>query len=117
MKHYLYARGVTLAADGSLNFKSDREQEVMQRIAYAHTQSSQGSFRPDRENDQLTLALGTKEHPGRTRGKGVVPWKEGFLESAESYRSQKRRREEQEELLALVRQELVQERQMKDAKI
>jgi hypothetical protein len=40
---------VTLAADGSLNFKSDREQEVMQRIADAHTQSSQGSFRPDRE--------------------------------------------------------------------
>ena len=104
-------------ADGSLNFKSNNEQEVMQRIADAHTQSSQSSFRPDRENDQLTLALGTKEHPSRTRGKGVVPWKEGFPESAESYRSRKRRREELEDLLAVVRQELVQERQMTDAKI
>ena len=116
-KHHLYARGVTLAADGNLNFKSDREQEVIQRIVDAHTQSFQGSFRPDRENDQLTLALGTKEHPGRTRGKGVVPWKEGFPKFAESYRSRKRRREELEDLLAVVRQELVQERQMTDAKI
>ena len=63
------------------------------------------------------MVLGTKEHSSRTRGKGVVPWKEGFPESAESYRSRKRRREELEDLLAVVRQELVQESQMKDAKI
>ena len=37
-----------------------------------------GVFTPNRENDELTRALGNLEHPGRTRGKGVVPWYEGF---------------------------------------
>ena len=27
-----------------------------------------GTFKPNRENDQLTRPLGNKEHPGRTRG-------------------------------------------------
>ena len=37
-----------------------------------------GVFTPNRENDELTRALGNPEHPGRTRGKGVIPWYEGF---------------------------------------
>ena len=76
---------------------------MTQRIADAHAQSSQGPFRLEREKYKLTLVLGTKEYQGHTRGKGVVPWKEGFPEAIESYRSQKRRGEELEELLALVR--------------
>ena len=35
-EHYLYSRGVTLSADGSLIFKSDRKQGVTQRIVDAH---------------------------------------------------------------------------------
>ena len=37
VKHYLYARGVTLSAHGSLIFKSNREEEVTQKIVDAHT--------------------------------------------------------------------------------
>ena len=41
--------------------------------------AQQGTFVPDRENDELTMALGNPEHPGRTRGTpGSVPWKAGF---------------------------------------
>ena len=41
--------------------------------------AQQGKFFPDRENDELTMALGNPEHPGRTRGTpGSVPWKAGF---------------------------------------
>nr|AAM93448.1 hypothetical protein [Oryza sativa Japonica Group] len=36
---------------------------------------------------KLTLALQTPEHPGRTRGKGVIPWKIGFKEDIHTYRS------------------------------
>jgi hypothetical protein len=36
--------------------------------------AQEGQFHPDRENDELTLALGNPEHGGRTRGVGVVPW-------------------------------------------
>src|SRR5664279_6447121 len=48
----------------------------------------EGKFHPERENDELTKALGNPEHTGRTRGYGPsVPWKTGFPEYSESYRS------------------------------
>ena len=52
------------------NYASEtkKDHEVMQSIADAHAQSFQGSFKADREKDELTLALGNKEHPGRTGG-------------------------------------------------
>ena len=52
----------------------------------------QGMFVPDRENDELTMALGNPEHPGRTRGTpGSVPWKAGFPDAG-GYKSQERRK-------------------------
>ena len=53
-------------------------------------------FTPNRENDELTRALGNPEHPGRTRGKGVIPWYEGFSEWNEDYRTRARRKMEEE---------------------
>ena len=53
--------------------------------------SSQGSFSAYREKDILSEALGNKEHPGRTRGKGVyVDWGDGFADDYRTYRSRKR---------------------------
>ena len=60
-------------------------------------QSSQGSFQADRERDILSAALGNNEHPGRTRCLGLyVPWKYGFREDSESYRSRKRAKAERD---------------------
>ena len=59
-----------------------------------------GKFHPDRENDELTKALGNPEKSGRTRGLGPdVPWIIGFPEQRETYRSRERaeKRKEQEE--------------------
>ena len=42
-------------------------------------------------------ALGNPEHPGRTRGKGVVPWYEGFSDWNTDYRSRARRKKLEEE--------------------
>ena len=44
----------------------------------------------------LTQALGTKEHPGRTRGIDVVPWKLAFPQESNTYRSRSRGTAEQE---------------------
>ena len=44
----------------------------------------------------LTQALGTKEHPSRTRGTGVVPWKLAFPQESNTYRSHSRGRAEHE---------------------
>ena len=54
--------------------------------------AQQGKFFPDRENDELTMALGNPEHPGQTRGTpGSVPWKAGFPDAC-GYKCQERRK-------------------------
>jgi hypothetical protein len=50
----------------------------------------QGIHTSNRENDVLTQALRNKEHPGRTRGADIVPWKLAFEEDSASYRSRSR---------------------------
>ena len=41
----------------------------------------EGKFKPDRDEDELTKALGNPEHGGWTRGWGGYPWSCGFSES------------------------------------
>jgi len=63
---------------------AQRLQEVIQAVAH-------GTFQLDRENDELTYALQNPEHPGYTRGKGVILLKFGFRDYIETYRSWQRR--------------------------
>ena len=55
-----------------------------------------GTRSTNRENDVLTQALENKEHPGCTRGAGLVPWKIAFEEESSTYRSCSRGRAAQE---------------------
>ena len=66
------------------------------KLLEAIEDARKGVFMPNRENDELTRALGNPEHPGRTRGKGIVPWYEGFSEWNADYRSRARRKMEEE---------------------
>jgi hypothetical protein len=49
-----------------------------------------GRLKVDREMDQLTMALGNPEHPGRCRGYEVVSWKYAFKGILDSYKSRKK---------------------------
>jgi hypothetical protein len=99
-KFWYYAHGGTLnPADGSLVF-GYKIQEAARQLTDAVEASSQGTFRPDRDRDELTLALQTPEHPGRTRGKGVIPWKIGFKEDIHTYRSRMRSKRDTEAKIA-----------------
>nr|AAX95180.1 transposon protein, putative, CACTA, En/Spm sub-class [Oryza sativa Japonica Group] len=99
-KFWYYAHGGTLnPADGSLVF-GDQIREAARRLTDAVEASSQGTFRPDRDRDELTLALQTPEHPGRTRRKGVIPWKIGFKEDIHTYRSRMRSKRDTEAKIA-----------------
>nr|CAE04528.2 OSJNBb0076A11.12 [Oryza sativa Japonica Group] len=99
-KFWYYAHGGTLnPADGSLVF-GDQIREAARRLTDAVEASSQGTFRPDKDRDELTLALQTPEHPGRTRGKGVIPWKIGFKEDIHTYRSRMRSKRDTETKIA-----------------
>nr|BAC84359.1 hydroxyproline-rich glycoprotein-like [Oryza sativa Japonica Group]BAD31499.1 hydroxyproline-rich glycoprotein-like [Oryza sativa Japonica Group] len=99
-KFWYYAHGGTLnPADGSLVF-GYQIQEAARRLTDAVEASCQGTFRPDRDRDELTLTLQTPEHPGRTRGKGVIPWKIGFKEDIHTYRSRMRSKRDTEAKIA-----------------
>ena len=63
----------------------------------------EGRFQPERENDELTRALGNKEHGGRTRGmEGSVPWKYGFPAERKRFpdRSHERRKARETDRIA-----------------
>ena len=74
---------------------------VMKLLGYIAANQEE-MFVPDREKDELTMALGNPEHPGRTRGMpGSVSWKDGFPDAG-GYKCQERRRKaEQSELQEL----------------
>jgi ribosomal 50S subunit-associated protein YjgA (DUF615 family) len=71
-------------------------QDLSKKVVEAHEQSLQGSFKPDRDRDELTLALRNKEHGGRTRGIWVMGCKYGFPGDVNSYKSRKRFQAEQD---------------------
>jgi hypothetical protein len=58
----------------------------------------EGKLQPDRENDELTEALGNPEHHGWTRGWGGFPWKVGFTpeQGLYPYRSRERAKKRHE---------------------
>ena len=73
---------------------SDAIREAPNKLDGTLKAVSEGSFKPDREKDELTYALGTPDHTRRVRGIGVVPWKHGFSANIETYRSRHRRKAE-----------------------
>jgi hypothetical protein len=74
-----------------------------------------GLIRVNRENDELTHALGNPEHMGRTRGKGAgVPWKERFSQHEDpyGYKSHKRKKDQETDRIGKVEHELADMKRM-----
>ena len=80
--------------DGSF-VTSDAIREAANKIDDTLKAVSEGRFKPDREKDELTYALGTPEHTRCVRGMGVVPWKHGFSADIDTYQSRQRRKTKQ----------------------
>ena len=70
-KWWLFANGVTLnQLDGTL-VVPEHMQEVFRDLVIAIDEAQQGTFQPQRENDELTRALKNPKHPGGARGISV----------------------------------------------
>ena len=95
-KWYFLAHGGTLDQTTGDLIPSDKLRAAAQRMEEALKLKEEGKFKPDREKDELSFALGTPEHTGRVRGLGVIPWKHAFLEDQATYRSRSRSKAEQE---------------------
>src|SRR6185369_13782493 len=80
-------------------------QEVSCDLVAAIDETQQGTFQPQRENDELTRALKNPEHPGRARSIGVVPWKVAWAGDS-SYKTHRKSKAEQEEKLCAMQEEM-----------
>ena len=69
-------------------------QEVSRNLVTAIDEVQQGTFQPQRENDELNRVLKNLEHPGRARGIGVVPWKVAWTRDS-SYKTHRKSKAEQ----------------------
>nr|CAD39910.2 OSJNBa0065B15.14 [Oryza sativa Japonica Group] len=113
-RNWARARG-KVNPDGSVTFENKSDavvyQELLGLVAEQASQSEVESAPKRREDDILTKVLGTKEHPGRTRGIGSdVPWKHGLPQYSSQYRKRKVSKEERNaRLKAELKVEVIQE--------
>ena len=94
--YFCMVRGVHHNTDGSFSSTNLALSNLIHRIFEVNDEVRQGTRTSNRENDVLIQALRNKEHPGRTRGAGLVPWKIAFEEESSTYRSRSRGRAAQE---------------------
>ena len=74
--------------------------EVSTKIQEYADKRKKGEFKPRRENDILTAALGNPEHTGRARGiSSKISWREAFPEYASSYRKHEKSKRTLEETI------------------
>ena len=88
--YFYMVRGVHHGLDRSFSSINPAMSSLVQRIFEVNDVVRKGTHSTDRENDVLTQALKNKEHPSRTRGAGLVPWKIAFEEESSTYRSRSR---------------------------
>ena len=94
--YFCMASEVHHGPDRSFSSTNPAMSSLVQRISEVNEEVRKGTRTTNRENDVLTQALRNKEHPGRTRGASLVPWKIAFEEESSTYWSRSRGRVAQE---------------------
>ena len=83
--YFCMASGIHHGLNGSFSSTNLAMSSLVQRISEVNDEVRKWTHSTNRENDVLTQALGNKEHPGRTRGADLVPWKLAFEEESKTY--------------------------------
>ena len=87
-KNWFFAHWRRLDQETGKLVHGTKLERTTQRFSYALQAKAIGAFRPNREKDELTYAIGTAEHSGRTRGLGRnISWEHGFSNDRDTYRS------------------------------
>ena len=85
-KHWILGRN--LEASNALKFNNPETEQAVSKILKYGEEKLQGSFKPSRERDDLSLALGNPEYTGRVKGIGKrTTWKYGFEEDRDMYKN------------------------------
>jgi len=120
-KFWLFAHGAGLDPKTGLIVAKGKWKEKIEAITPllvdAIEKVRKGEYVPDRENDELTLALGNPEHCGRIRTLPGVTMKEAWPDCAGSYRSRSRKKKQDlDRISALERKVELLEQQQIDKK-
>jgi len=76
---WIHARVPAKEAKSGLSFSDPMVKEATKNIFAVAAKQQAGEFKPQREKDVLTVALGNPEHPGCVRGTSSKEgWKEGL---------------------------------------
>ena len=121
-KFWMFAHGAYLDEQTGLIVAVGRwkkkVEEILPKLVVAIDEARRGVYKPDREDDELSRALGNPEHVGRLRGQpGGVTVKIGFPECADSYRSRARKKKKGEERLAELEQKVQQLMELNQQKL
>ena len=63
---FIGAGGTLDPVSGKCIWTNDQMDILVKKLQQYIEVAQQGTFVPDRENDELTMSLGNPEHPGRT---------------------------------------------------
>nr|AAX96367.1 transposon protein, putative, CACTA, En/Spm sub-class [Oryza sativa Japonica Group]ABA91927.1 transposon protein, putative, CACTA, En/Spm sub-class [Oryza sativa Japonica Group] len=78
-RNWVRARTPKITDEGKVSFENPELQSVADKIENLSSSQKKGYFKPKREKDVLSTALGTPKHGGRVRGVlSKISWKEGF---------------------------------------
>ena len=76
------------ASEGKPKFDQPEADTVAQKMLALAELQKQGKFKPQREQDVLSTAIGSKEHRGRVRGlSSKLSIKDGFEKDNARYRT------------------------------
>uniref|UniRef100_K3YD16 Ubiquitin-like protease family profile domain-containing protein n=1 Tax=Setaria italica TaxID=4555 RepID=K3YD16_SETIT len=89
--NWVLARIPTVTTDNKVKFKHRSTTIIYERLEQLAEVQKKGLFRPDKEKDQLTAAIGTVEHSGCVRAmSSTLPWGKAFPNDQANYRKCKR---------------------------
>lgn len=86
-KYWFFGHGGSLDLETGKIVYGAKLQRAAERFAYARGLAESGRWQPNRDKDELTYALESTEHGGRTRGYGEVSWEHAFPKDKATYRS------------------------------
>ena len=71
-RNWILGRSTSIEASSGLKFNNPETEQAISKILKYAKNKQNGSFKPSKERDELSLALGNSKHTGRTRGLGKI---------------------------------------------
>ncbi|RCV17391.1 LOW QUALITY PROTEIN: hypothetical protein SETIT_3G216200v2 [Setaria italica] len=108
-KNWVLARISKVTPNDKVKFKHPTKDEIYARLEQLTEAQKKGRFKPNREKDHLTAAIGTAQHSGRVRRiSSTLIWGKAFPNNQATYKKRNRYKKNLEEKMReIAKQELI----------